>query len=141
LVATELSCPFLKAVRISSSLISIVGILNSWWPAVSASLYLMDWASACRDLGYVSATRSLLNRGISERSQDCVDSRLIASPLCLKPIKHILIHSQRNRCLGRQWLQTLANQASHNVPDVGLRVLWRWRHITSAGLQSSPISF
>jgi len=38
--------------------------------------------------------------------------------LRLELFEHILIHPQRNGYLGRHWLQTLANQAAHNVPNV-----------------------
>ena len=49
----------------------------------------------------VSATSNLLNRSVTEGPQNCIDARLIASPLCLEPFEHILIHAQRNGCFGR----------------------------------------
>jgi hypothetical protein len=34
-----------------------------------------------------------LNRSVAERPQDCIDARLIAGPLCLKPFENIMIDS------------------------------------------------
>jgi hypothetical protein len=42
------------------------------------------------------ASRALinqLNRSVAERPQDCIDARLIAGPLCLKPFENIMIDS------------------------------------------------
>ena len=80
------------------------------------------------------------NRRITKRPQHGIDARLIASPLGLEPLEHILIHSQRNRCFGRQWLHTFANQPTNNVLYVGLWVFWRRLCVTSAGAQACPIS-
>ena len=42
----------------------------------------------------VSVTSNLLNRSVTERPQNGIDARLIASTLRLEPFEHILIHSQ-----------------------------------------------
>ena len=50
---------------------------------------------------YGTTIKELLNRSVTEGPQNCIDARLIASPLCLEPFEHILIHAQRNGCFGR----------------------------------------
>ena len=82
-----------------------------------------------------------LNRSITKRPQHCIYARLIASPLGLEPFEHILIHSQRNGCFGRQRLHAFANQPTNNVFDVGLWMFWCRLRVASTGAQASPISF
>ena len=88
-----------------------------------------------------SVTSNQLNRSVTERPQDCIDARLIAGTLRLEPFEYILIHSQRNRCLGWQRLQALANKATNNVLYVSLRVFWHRFYVARARLQACPISF
>ena len=49
----------------------------------------------------------------------------VARPLRLKPLENVLIDSQRDGCLGRQRLQPPANDATHDMPNIGFRVVVR----------------
>ncbi len=78
------------------------------WRLTTPEAAVQRWRCPARSTGREAATRccvsapsNLLNRSVTEGPQNCIDARLIASPLCLEPFEHILIHAQRNGCFGR----------------------------------------
>ena len=118
-----------------------VGILDAKYassPRITCATSYYINSERCNLNPIFLSTKS--NRRITKRPQYGIDARLIASSLGLEPFEHILIHSQRNGCFGRQWLQPFANQTTNNVFDVGLGVFWRRLCVTRAGAQACPIS-
>ena len=64
-----------------------------------------------------------LGRRVSEGAKNRIDSSLVASALRLEPFKDVLVDAQRDKRLGRCWLQPLADNAAHDGLHLCFRVL------------------
>ena len=83
--------------------------------------------NAPRKVGDIGAT---LERGILECSQNGIDSRLVPPALCLEPFQYVRIHSKRDRRLRVGGLETLAHDATDDMPHLGLGMFSRHLDLT-----------
>ena len=80
----------------------------------------------------------LLDRCVTECTKNGIDSGLIARALSLEPLQHVLIYTKRNCRLWRLQLQPAADNATHNVAHLCLRVVGR--RCALAGAEACEVS-
>ena len=75
-------------------------------------------------------------------TQERIDSRLIARPLCLEPIEDVGVDSQGNDRLGRNGLETAPHDTANDMLGRGLRVVNGQGDVAIPyGSDARPISF